>query len=244
MSPADRTMSYYLGLDLGQMSEFTALAVVGRSIDEARKEPAQYACRYLHRWPLGTSYPTIVDDMVKLVGVPAETHPPSSLQRAMLVIDGTGVGRAVVEMFEKAKIVQGGVRPIAITSGLGANLDADSWGWNVAKKELVGVMQVLLQTRRLKIASTLPMANTLTNELLNFKVKVTTIGSETFESWRERDHDDLVLALACALWYAETYPPRIFEAPTFVPNPPRKTLWDRVNDSRARERGLFGLGRL
>ena len=44
------------------------------------------------------------------------------------------------------------------------------------------------------------MANTLTSELLNFKVKITTVGNETFESWRERDHDDLVLALACALW--------------------------------------------
>jgi len=34
-------------------------------------------------------------------------------------------------------------------------------------------------------------------------VKVTTAGNETFEAWRERDHDDLVLAVGIAAWVAE-----------------------------------------
>jgi hypothetical protein len=28
-------------------------------------------------------------------------------------------------------------------------------------------------------------------------------GNETFESWRERDHDDLVFAVALACWWAD-----------------------------------------
>ena len=30
-------------------------------------------------------------------------------------------------------------------------------------------------------------------------------GNETFESWRERDHDDLVLAVALAAWLGERW---------------------------------------
>jgi hypothetical protein len=35
---------------------------------------------------------------------------------------------------------------------------------------------------------------------------VTAAANETFEAWRERDHDDLVLALALAL-YVGSFPP-------------------------------------
>jgi hypothetical protein len=43
----------------------------------------------------------------------------------------------------------------------------------------------------------------LSREAQNFTVKVTPAGNETFESWRESEHDDLVLALALACWAAE-----------------------------------------
>jgi hypothetical protein len=36
-----------------------------------------------------------------------------------------------------------------------------------------------------------------------FRIKVTASANETFEAWRERDHDDLVLAAAIAVWCAE-----------------------------------------
>ena len=62
---------------------------------------------------------------------------------------------------------------------------------------------MLLQTKRLKIASALPLADVLVREMSNFRVKMTTLGSEQFEAWRERDHDDLVLAVAMAAWMGE-----------------------------------------
>jgi hypothetical protein len=56
----------------------------------------------------------------------------------------------------------------------------------------------------LKIAKGLPEAENLAHELSSFKVKVNVnSGKETFESWRERDHDDLVLAVALAAWLGE-----------------------------------------
>ena len=53
------------------------------------------------------------------------------------------------------------------------------------------------------IARALPEAPVLVEELQNFKLKITTAGNDTYEAWRESDHDDLVLAVAMAAWYGE-----------------------------------------
>jgi hypothetical protein len=64
------------------------------------------------------------------------------------------------------------------------------------------VLQVLLTGRRLQVAHG-PEAPQLMRELGTFTVKVSETANESFESWRERDHDDLVLAVALAAWFAE-----------------------------------------
>ncbi len=62
---------------------------------------------------------------------------------------------------------------------------------------------MLLQGRRLRVAQTLPDAPPLVQELLNFKAKVSTAASDSFEDWRENPHDDLVLAVGIAAWVRE-----------------------------------------
>jgi hypothetical protein len=46
---------------------------------------------------------------------------------------------------------------------------------------------------------------TLKRELGTFSVKTTDSANETFESWREHDHDVLVLAIALATFAAEKW---------------------------------------
>jgi hypothetical protein len=59
------------------------------------------------------------------------------------------------------------------------------------------------------VASALPEAATLTEELQNFQMKVSLdTGHNSYGAWREGAHDDLVLALACALWCGERQWPR------------------------------------
>jgi hypothetical protein len=72
----------------------------------------------------------------------------------------------------------------------------------VPKKELVSTLQVLLQARRIRVAPSLPGAQTLVRELQNFKKKFPAV-SDPFEAWREGPHDDLVLAVAIAAWLGE-----------------------------------------
>jgi hypothetical protein len=68
----------------------------------------------------------------------------------------------------------------------------------------VSAVQASLQTKRLKVATVLPETVTLMRELQAFRVKVNVAtGHESLEAWRERDHDDLVLAVGLAVWYGE-----------------------------------------
>jgi hypothetical protein len=183
-------VSYVGGLDLGQASDFSALAVLERAGRAGRRV---YAVRHLERFVLGTPYPAICERVVDLFGQPPLSGRP-------LAVDQTGVGRAVVDMLYRAR-PKATIRPITITAGSAAV--PDGAGWHVPKKELVGVLQVLLQSRRLQVARSLPEAAALVRELEAFRVKITAAANETFEAWRERDHDDLVLAVAMACWLGE-----------------------------------------
>ena len=59
-------------------------------------------------------------------------------------------------------------------------------------------------TGRLKIAEGLQEIPTLVQELQNFEIRKSTGGHAQYAAdWRSGDHDDLVLALACAVWYGE-----------------------------------------
>ena len=75
---------------------------------------------------------------------------------------------------------------------------------------------------RLKISRALPEAAQLVEELQNFKIKVTLAGNDTYEAWRESDHDDLVLAAAMAAWYGEKKLHSILHLPP-MPRPPIET---------------------
>ena len=57
----------------------------------------------------------------------------------------------------------------------------------------------VLHERRLQIQKTLPEAVTLVRELQDFRVRFTDLGHMQFSA-REGKHDDLVLALAIAVW--------------------------------------------
>jgi len=143
---------------------------------------------YLERMPLGTSYPAIVAHVGRLLGkLPARTE---------LVIDITGVGKPVFEMFTYSGISPAGV---LITAGT-----SETWHeciWSVPKLTLVSRLQALLHQGRLKILRELAEAETLVRELQDFRVEFTAAGHLTFNA-RSGKHDDLVLALAMAVWRA------------------------------------------
>src|SRR5262249_10517692 len=147
--------------------------------------------------------------------------------------------RAVVDMLRQSA---GWIIPVTITGGH-AVTRADDGSFHVPKKELVTSLQVVMQAHRLQIARGLPDAAALVRELQQFQVKITAAANETFGVWRDGQHDDLVLAVALACWWAERTPP--FEAPTEMPLRGGCRLLERMvrGQSHALRSKLFGWGR-
>jgi hypothetical protein len=185
--------SYVVGLDLGKMSDYTALSVLERH-QPNDDQPARYEVRFLRRWPLKTPYPSIVSDVAELLA-----RPPLGPQ-TNLVLDHGGVGVAVADQFRLAKL-PGRLVPVTIHGGDSVT-DQDRGGFGVPKRELVGTITILLQQDRLKIAPGLSDARTLVDELQSFEVKLSASGHDSYDA-RSGAHDDMVLSVALACWYGD-----------------------------------------
>jgi len=186
---------YVIGLDLGQRRDWTALAVLEQT-RERQGAKASYAVRQLDR-TRQESYPAVADAVAELMSAPP-------LDMGTLALDETGVGAAVGDLLaEQLRRVW----RVTITAGSVANRDGNRY--MIPKRDLVGVVAVLLETRRLKVAEGLPHAATLIAELHNFKAKISASGHDQYgagDDWREGNHDDLVLAVALACWMGEYGP--------------------------------------
>ena len=192
------SVRYCAGLDIGQAGEFTALAVVEQTYvldsDSDAEVDKHYAVRHLHRFAVGTPYAEVAEFLRPMFAAPP-------LKGSTLVADVTAVGKPVHTLLRRADI---GVHviPVSIAAGHHAGLDGHG-GWLIPRTELVSHLQILLQSRRLKVAPTLPDASLLMNELTNFKMKVTVTPLDALAAWREGVHDDLVFAVGIAVWHCE-----------------------------------------
>jgi hypothetical protein len=203
--------AYTVGVDLGQSIDPTAICVLERRVVPAAEEDwgrlrevetkSGYRVRFLERLPLGTSYPQQVQHVADLLARPPLSSP--NFRKTQLVIDQTGCGRPVFDMFVKA-----GLRPHGITITAGREVTSYGREWHVPKLELVSRLQAAFHSETLKIAEGLADAATLAKELQDFRASFTSAGNVIFNA-REGAHDDLVLATAIALWYAVEH-----EAPT------------------------------
>jgi hypothetical protein len=236
-------LTYLIAVDLGQVADYTAIAVAERTeIQTGRMEvhsnvaayfaggerlprqierpqvAGQYDLIDLQRLDLGTPYTELPDRLRALDQfvrrrwcdlVFARTERAGYLTDAPveLVIDMTGCGRPVFDFLQEADL-----DPVGVTiTGGDTVVRVDRREYRVPKRDLVGAVQVALQNRRLRWAKKLREAAVLQAELANFRVKVSLSGHDSYaagvgEEWRIGAHDDLVLAVALAVWYGEQRP--------------------------------------
>jgi hypothetical protein len=93
--------------------------------------------------------------------------------------------------------------PITVSGIAGGVSKSPDVGQIVPRRDLISATQILFDEGQLKIAEGLALAGTLRDELLAFKPKADK--PDDLEGWRERPHDDLVLAVAVSLWAAERF---------------------------------------
>ena len=114
-----------------------------------------------------------------------------------MVTDRTGVGRAVYDELREA-----GLDPIGVTLTAGDAVTRDGADFRVPKRDVVSALQMLMMQGRLRIPRHMPHADDLVAELENFRLTINlATGHDSYEAWREHEHDDLVLAACLAAWY-------------------------------------------
>ncbi len=116
------------------------------------------------------------------------------LPGAALVVDATGVGRAVLDHMADLEPV-----PVTITGGRLTSYDGTMW--RVPKKTLLRPLVAATESGRLKVAKGLREAESLQRELQAFQRRITESGNSAFEGVGQ--HDDLVIAVALVCWWAE-----------------------------------------
>jgi hypothetical protein len=219
---------YSVGVDLGQANDPTAIAVLEKKIVPPRdamfspvgQHPGNrlvegdivYDLVYLKRPKLGTPYDVIARRVADLV---CELEPLGSfgeLGQVTLSVDGTGVGRAVVDMLDAEFKRRGATsravpkvdfRRVSVTGSQGSLKRPTRTGgyWSVPKKDLIFPAVAAFQRGQIRIAKGIKDRDALVNELRNYK-RTTNIatGGMQFEPWRESEHDDLLFAVCLALW--------------------------------------------
>ena len=201
-------MQYYLGVDFGSQQDYTAMALVRRNeVIKARTDAVgvlkqddvvvEYQLIFLERIELGTAYHLVVDRIQSILR-------DQDVRGEIIVIpDATGVGIPIVQMMRRQ-----GISPMApVTIHGGSETSRTKTGYNVPKRDLVSSLVMVVQSRRMKIASDIKYRAQLVHEMQSFTMKTTAKDSDTYEALMEKDHDDLVLALAMAIWYAERAAP-------------------------------------
>jgi hypothetical protein len=199
-------MRFIVAVDLGTMQDYTAIAILEEMSRSSFKQTAKdvargddgekiierfYALRHLDRLQQRISYTEIAKTIVGLMGSPALAG------QAELVVDATGVGRPMVDMLRESRL-----EPTAITITNGKSVTNEGQEYHVPKRDLATALQVAFASKRLVIAQGLPLVPAFLREVEAFKVKITTSGNDTYEAWREKDHDDLVLSVAMGIWWA------------------------------------------
>lgn len=184
----------FIGVDLGQRRDFSAIAVVervweGASVPEFIRNGVDgqwwLRVRMMERMRLGTPYPDVVRRVKQIADLPVIAMGRS------VVVDGTGVGAPVVDLLRRAGMGCS-VLPVLITGG-GAGSTGLAGGYeSVPRSVLLTNLQVLIQQGRVQVAADCKEAETLWRELLG--LKLVGHGSE--------EHDDLAVAVALAVWKA------------------------------------------
>lgn len=226
-----RRSRWVVGVDLGQSMDPTAICVLEHvrgvldansdwerhaNVGRIPQKPAErFNVRHLERLKLGIPYPDIVEHVRTMVARAPLCGDGDQARPATIVIDETGVGRAVGDIFESA-----GLRPMRITITAGAEVacvgysDGTPSRFHVAKTILISHLDALLHIGELKFAAELSEAGAMKGELLDFRRSVSAAGRSTYQA-RTGAHDDLVLSTAIAVWWARRPEPQPLQFGTY-----------------------------
>ncbi len=199
ITPNTTVLRYFLGIDLGQRQDHSAIAILERHTRlTGDRDPVTYqpyekttlVLRHIERFPLNTPYTSLIWKIKDLLANP-------NIERDhRIAIDATGVGGPFLD-FLRQNGVQRNLVAVSITAGETQSVHHNTH--YIPKRDLLTNLQLQLQNRALQISTHLPHAPILRDELASLRRYTATRG-ETYQPDRCGSHDDLLMALALAAW--------------------------------------------
>lgn len=213
----------YLGLDLGQRRDHSALASVHLTFTDAGRCPLSFANRFrpglmvktIERFPLGTCYDDLHDIVLERIRAidKASAQPFRDATAKTLIIDAGGPGPPVVDRLRNSAPRSLRIKPVIITGGKGANNLTGGYT-GIPRRTLISDVLIALNSGTLRCDGNDPGWPIFRSELL-------TLRGDTTQPNDHDAHDDVVLAVALAVNAA------IRDTPELVPNSPEARR-DRV----------------
>lgn len=142
---------------------------------------------------LGTPYPEVAQRIGEIVDRVAKMRRE---EYPTLYVDATGVGTPVVDLLRASATQASEVIAVYFTHGDRRTVEA--YEVKLGKAYLVSRLQSLLQTGRLHLPRT-SESEALSEELLNYEIRVDSNANDRYGAFKVGTHDDLVTALGLAL---------------------------------------------
>lgn len=191
----------YLGLDIGKRQDHTAIVVLelrwayGSKDNITQKIPEHptLVLRYATRLALDTET-TQIPQLVRetLQRFAPRYGEPSRIDK--LLIDATGIGHTVVELIRQNQ-TKAQIQPVMLTNGHVERHLKDGY-LSLPRPDMLNSLKMVFELGNIKMEPSAPGFVDMERELIQFQ-----------PSGDQQEHDDLVMALAMAVWQAaKDYP--------------------------------------
>lgn len=194
---------FHVGVDFGQRRDHTAVVVLEqRVVYLGMRDPVYYTpncevrmgIRLIERIPLLVGFDTVMGDLERL-----SQCQEFDGRKVVTALDATSVVGWVVEDVRRREM-HGRVYPVWITSGA-TGRDKDGF-WTTPRTELLQTLMVSVEMGRLECGD-VPGWWDLRSELASLR---RVYGENGMRYETDGEHDDLVFALAMAVWGVQRHP--------------------------------------
>lgn len=191
---------YMISLDPAQLHDYSALAVIECTPGENSNSSVYRLVSLKRRQHL--PYTEIVSWSKKVFLNPKfRKNAQENVTSPAFILDVGGVGKAIQDMLTAEDVKSIGIQ---LTGGDAVSREDDLY--RVSKSFVVGKFLAAWDSVRVLMPSNASFLGIFQNELRAFKGEMSAQGRARFEA-EQGEHDDLVMAVAQAVWYGEQYEP-------------------------------------